>query len=269
MDTLQSAGELQKPKKAPSKGKKVFFACLRIFWVVFFVLVISASSQVIYDYCRYESFFVNGDSMYPTINSNARKPSPYNNEVNSGDWGNFGDGYTCDYGFMDRSTGFTRRLERFDIVVTFYDKDYDSLGNLLSTADRKIKRVIGLPGEKIYFALDGSLYVNDEFVEQTFSTNHLSDTVSAGSGAFYATPTNPVTLGDDQYFLCGDNRKPTRSDDSRSKDVGPVSERCLVGQAIAISAMCTISVSYDASGSHTTPHILFNTVRMPWGLQYL
>ena len=56
-----------------------------------------------------------------------------------------------------------------------------------------LKRVVGLPGERIAFA-DGVLFVNDQSVEEPY-------VVYQGA---WSMP--PVELGDDEYFVTGDNR---------------------------------------------------------------
>ena len=95
-----------------------------------------------------------------------------------------------DYGF---SFIITRQfhIHRFDVAVIDVQSDESKL---------LVKRVIGLPGEKIAF-VDNKLYVNDEYVEEPFLTEK--------------TTTNDfeITLGDDEYFCMGDNRSVSR--DSR------------------------------------------------------
>lgn len=77
---------------------------------------------------------------------------------------------------------FDKTYERFDIVVV--NKSVE--GNNL------IKRVIGLPGEKIRYK-NGNLYINDEIIEDIYAygdTNNFQE----------------IILGEDEYFLMGDNR---------------------------------------------------------------
>lgn len=81
-------------------------------------------------------------------------------------------------------------INRFDICVIDSKK-----------ADKLIvKRIIGLPNEKVTYK-DNKLYINDEYVEETF----LGDDVY--------TEDFEVILGDDEYFCLGDNRSVSR--DSR------------------------------------------------------
>lgn len=80
-------------------------------------------------------------------------------------------------------------INRFDIVV---------VSNEINS-DRIIKRVIGMPNEKIEFK-DNKLYINDNYVECNFNYKDTDDFV--------------VTTGDNEYFVMGDNRPVSK--DSRA-----------------------------------------------------
>ncbi|MDD7368123.1 MAG: signal peptidase I [Clostridiales bacterium] len=99
--------------------------------------------------------------------------------------------------------------ERGDVVICRYP----------GRSDYCVKRVIGLPGDVIA-ARNGVIYLNGEPLKE--------DYVSPLHAAHYDYP--ETALGEDEYFLLGDNR--FISHDSHSADVGPVTD--IVGKARAI-----------------------------------
>ena len=82
---------------------------------------------------------------------------------------------------------------------------------------RHLKRTVGLPGEQVRLA-EGMLYVDGV---------HLPEPYLAGLPASPGLVDQTWKLGDDEYFLMGDNR--ARSTDSR--ELGPVPARLIVGRA--------------------------------------
>lgn len=82
-----------------------------------------------------------------------------------------------------------------------------------------IKRVVGLPGEIVQI-IDGSVYIDGEEAERDI---YAADIEYAG------TAEEPVELGEDEYFVIGDNTGV--SDDSRTEDVGNVRLEDICGEA--------------------------------------
>lgn len=101
--------------------------------------------------------------------------------------------------------------ERFDIVV-FPQK----LGVYY------VKRIIGLPGEKVQI-IEGKIYIDDILLVENYGKEPIDPDY---------TMELPVTLGEDQYFVLGDNRN--HSVDSRDPSVGAVSKNYIVGKAWVI-----------------------------------
>lgn len=101
---------------------------------------------------------------------------------------------------------------RFDVIV-FYPHGRDS-------SDYYIKRVIGLPGETVQIKGE-DIYINDKKLEENFGKDPI---IEAGMAD------EPIKLGDDEYFVLGDNR--TVSEDSRYEEVGPVKRENIEGKAI-------------------------------------
>lgn len=100
--------------------------------------------------------------------------------------------------------------KRFDIVVFPFRYQKDTY---------YIKRVIGLPGETVQIT-DGVIYINGQPLEE----NYGWETIEKGGLA-----SEPITLGEEEYFLLGDNRN--SSSDSREPSVGNVSKSSIIGKA--------------------------------------
>lgn len=98
--------------------------------------------------------------------------------------------------------------ERFDIIVFPY-----------SDGTRFIKRIIGLPDETVQI-LDGKIYIDDEILVEDYG---IKEMVDSGSAA------NKIFLGDDEYFVLGDNRNVSM--DSRYENVGNIKRSDILGKA--------------------------------------
>lgn len=116
-----------------------------------------------------------------------------------------------DYLFVSKQAYRFDQPQRGDVVV-FDSSLVDEEGNdkLL------IKRIIGLPGEKLDI-IDEKVYINDVMLDETYTMD----------GTTYGDITDLV-IPDGKYFCMGDNRDV--SIDSRDPAVGCVDERQLVGK---------------------------------------
>ena len=101
--------------------------------------------------------------------------------------------------------------ERFDIVVFPYQYKKHTY---------YIKRVIGLPGETVQIDYEGNIYIDGEILQEDFGKEVIQN-----PGIAY----EPITLGEDEYFVLGDNRN--NSSDSRDPAVGCLRKDKLIGKA--------------------------------------
>lgn len=145
-------------------------------------------------------------------------------------------GHSMDPTLSDGEFGFTslistafREPERFDVVVVnMKDDDKD---------ERWVKRVIGLPGETIECRdnvvyinnepLDESAYLKPEFIDETLAKFKAENGVDYGN---FNMDFGPVELGEDEYFVMGDNRPYSKD----SRYVGPIHSDDVYGEGILV-----------------------------------
>ena len=119
--------------------------------------------------------------------------------------------YNNDNLIVDKISYRFKDPERFDIIVFPYQYKDDTY---------YIKRIIGLPGETVQIDTEGNIYIDGEILEESYGKEIIKDPVLAAQ---------PITLGDDEYFVLGDNRN--HSGDSRFADVGNVRRSQIIGRA--------------------------------------
>jgi signal peptidase I len=101
--------------------------------------------------------------------------------------------------------------QRFDIIVFPFQYAEDTY---------YIKRIIGLPGETVQISKDGKIYINGKVLEESYGLEVIQDPGRA---------IDPIKLGDDEYFVMGDNRN--NSTDSRTELVGSIKRSDIIGKA--------------------------------------
>ncbi len=231
--------ETLKTKKIDIKG--IFELVFVILSTLFSVASIAISSTIIFHNNYYEFFWVNGQSMYPTLNKNAKKSDGRLIGIRDVDAeGN----YDVDYGYMDKHESVINNIKRFDIIVC----------HQIGSEKDIIKRVIALPGEEFYIVSsnnkeadgdNGNLYVKNkdtnefEYVAQDFISVELlraGNYMITGGNEKYNTG---YELDKDEYFVMGDNRLPDCSSDSRGYPKGILKSN-IKGVAIGLEGTCSV-----------------------------
>lgn len=158
---------------------------IQFVWDLLKVVTISLAIIIPVRYFVIQPFYVKGASMEPSF-------------------------YDHEYLIVDEITYRFHEPERGDIIVFRYPK---------VPSQYFIKRVVGLPGEKVeikdkqvyIYPSEGKKYILDEKI-------YLGEIETTGN--------NTWTLGQDEYYVMGDNRD--ESLDSRS--FGPVFKDLIIGR---------------------------------------
>ena len=152
-------------------------------WIVEIVIVLALSAVFSYIFCS--SVTVLESSMDPTLQAGNRV-------------------------MINRVSYTVGKIKRGDLIAYTNSDSTD--------ASVHVKRVIGLPGEKIQIR-DGLILIDG----QTYIEERAFPSMNSGGLA-----ENGVTLGNEEYFVLGDNRN--NSEDSRFTDVGNIPARAVMGK---------------------------------------
>ena len=162
------------------------------------VVAVALALLVLNDVFLYESVLIPSASMAPTILPNERV-------------------------FLRKFPG--RAIKRFDVVVI----------RSRIARERIVKRVVGLPGERIRLEDSWKVYVNDRclsYSPETAAHQYIEAAhhqIQVSTGAQSAPPTQfgktDLLLGPDEYFVLGDNRLASRD----SRVIGPIKRREIQG----------------------------------------
>lgn len=159
-------------------------------WELLKIVVISLAIIVPIRYFLIQPFYVKGSSMESSFKDH-------------------------EYLIIDEISYRFHPIERGDVVVFRYP---------LNPQEYFIKRVIGLPGEKVQLEGGHVIIYNKQYPGGlTLKENYLDPGTPT-----YATSDNKISLGPDEYFLMGDNR--TASMDSRT--FGPVNRSFITGRVM-------------------------------------
>lgn len=180
MDTSHPPQEQENQEK-----EKQEYGNAGVFFLEFIKVAIMAALIIVFTrHLLFKPFYVKGQSMEPTF-------------------------YEKEYLIIDELTYHFREPHRGEVIV-FHAP--------LGEKDYYLKRVIGLPGERVKVEDNKVIIYNNEHPEGiVVQENYLSEPTPGSMS---------VTLGPDQFFVMGDNRD--ASFDSRR--FGPIKRDTIVGR---------------------------------------
>lgn len=205
MDENIKVDSRQTPPEKPEKPKKSWKQELRE-WIV--ALGVALVVVFIIQTFLFRIIRVDGQSMETTLHSGERL------FVNVAEW------------------KITGKMDRDSIVICNYPNRYTSvLGIKFNTYF--VKRLVGLPGDQVY-RQNGVTHIVYEEDGQTVD-NALDDRLALYYINGSPDDFEPYTLGEDEYFVVGDNRYNSHDsrdwrDDDSDGDVGPIGKGMIIGK---------------------------------------
>ncbi|MGN0350378.1 MAG: signal peptidase I [Roseburia sp.] len=119
------------------------------------------------------------------------------------------------------SSGDEILVNRFTYLLT--DPKQNDIIVFLPNGNEKshyyVKRVIAVPGDTVLIE-KGEVYVNGELFQEEIDVSSIEDAGLASE---------QITLGNDEYFVLGDNRN--NSEDSRYANIGNIKKEYIIGKA--------------------------------------
>lgn len=218
------------------KFQKVFFPTMYFVLIVLFVCSACFAFSKLY----YEHIYVSGTSMNPTLVGEADN------------------GGRSHYGKADKSRRVIDRLNRFDVVITYFPEGWSS-----DEDTYKIKRVWGFPGETLTINVESEkinfkvtkgneeiCFISAMISEQeitvgssvkvmkigTFNTNRKTFRVNANS----ARTLTSYTLKNDEYFLMGDNWESSYDSYSNRTSTKYITNPLIQGKVVQIEGTANI-----------------------------
>lgn len=156
------------------------------------IVVISLAIIIPVRYFLIQPFYVQGSSMEPNFKNS-------------------------EYLIIDEVSYNFNSPRRGDVVVFKYPRNQQ---------EYFIKRIIGLPGEKVKFR-DGDIYIYNDIYEHGIKLEE--EYLPEETESYYSKEEEKtIELEEDEYYVLGDNRNSSR--DSRS--FGPIKEDMIIGRAM-------------------------------------
>lgn len=117
----------------------------------------------------------------------------------------------------EKISGYLDKYDRGDIII--FNRKEDGINY--------VKRIIAKPYDKIEI-VDGSVYLNGNLYEEDYLQEKILDRGELVDASYTYADDKIWLLGEDEYFVMGDNRSRYGSMDSR--EFGPVRKDEIVGE---------------------------------------
>lgn len=155
-----------------------------------------------------------------------------------------------EFGFTNLVSVWTGQIHRYDIVVVTTDQEVTNEETKETTTEeiQIVKRVIGMPGDtisciddEIYIngaQIDESDYIDPSYIEECRDQYGYFNAVEQvtkdddGKTIVDYVDFEEVTLGDDEYFVMGDNRPVSK--DSRDPSIGVIKKSQIYGVGVLV-----------------------------------
>lgn len=168
-------------RKMKKEKKEITTTKRLVFDLLQIVIIAILMGMAVQFFCK--PTIISGDSMNPTLENE-------------------------DFYLLNRVEVWTKSIDFNDIIVFKTEEE-----RLL------IKRVIGLPGDKVEVK-EGKVFINEKVIKE----DYINDVYTDGE--------LEVVVPENAYFVLGDNRLPGRSLDSRYDEVGFVEHGDVVGTTL-------------------------------------
>ncbi len=123
--------------------------------------------------------------------------------------------YNGEYLWVDKMKYHFSEPERFDVII--FPVEYRG------ETTHFVKRIIGMPGETVFIDENGAIIIDGEVLVESYGKEVIQH-YNRGNAD------ESITLGEDEYFVLGDNRN--HSSDSRYPSVGNIKRDEILGRAL-------------------------------------
>lgn len=155
-----------------------------------------------------------------------------------------------EFGFTSLFSVWSGQIDRYDIVVVTTEQEItdETTGKTSTEEIQIVKRIIGMPGDTIS-CIDDEIYINgakideEDYIDPDYveecreKYGYFNQIVQVSVNDEGTTVVDyvdfpEVTLGEDEYFVMGDNRPVSK--DSRDSSIGVIKKNQIYGVGVLV-----------------------------------